>query len=67
MGMKLKNIIKDNSNLIIPKNFQSHNNSYNKLKFKNQSNINNNSIQNTSNINYLAGSNLPRFTSFNFH
>ena len=67
MGMKLKNIIKDNSNLIIPKNFQPHDNSYNKLKFKNQSNINNNNIQNTSNINYLAGSNLPRFTSFNFH
>ena len=87
MGMKLKNMIKDNENLIIPKNFLPHDNSYNKLNYKNQislsfqakteenlenSNSNNSSttegssIQSTININYIAGSNLPRFTSFNF-
>ena len=87
MGMKLKNMIKDNENLIIPKNFLPHDNSYNKLNYKNQislsfqakteenlenSNSNNSSttegssIQSTININFIDGSNLPRFTSFNF-
>ena len=77
IGMKLKNIIKDNSNLIIPKNFQPHDNSYNKLKYKNQSlsfqtqkeeilENSNSSIEPSSNNNFLVGSNLPHFTSFNF-
>ena len=89
MGMKLKNMLKDNSNLIIPKNYQPKDSSYNKLKFKNQislsfqskkdetfeSDNNNNYNSNIpvengsypSNINFMTGSNLPRFTSFNFN
>ena len=80
IGMKLKNMIKDNSDLIIPKNYQPHDNIYNKLKFKNQT-LNSQKIEtqektNTSNniedfsinqnINEMAGSNYPRFTSLNF-
>ena len=54
MGIKIKKLIKDNSNLIIPKNFHP----------QNQISINN---INAENNNFLIGSNLPRFTSFNFH
>lgn len=78
IGMKLKNLLKENSNVIIPK---SYDNSYNKLKYKNQisysykkeeiedktnDKISINSKDENSNSNYLTGSNIPRFTSFNF-
>ena len=33
-GIKLKNILSENSYIIIPKHFQPHDNNYNKLKFK---------------------------------
>ena len=80
IGMKLKNMIKDNSDLIIPKNYQPHDYNYNKLKIKSQMSLsfhskneeileNNNNIESSSmnqTMNYLAGSNNPRFTSFNF-
>ena len=78
IGMKLKNLLKENSNVIIPK---SYDNSYNKLKYKNQisysykkeeiedktnDKLSINSKDENSNSNYLTGSNIPRFTSFNF-
>ena len=76
IGMKLKNLLKENSNVIIPKNYDS---SYNKLKYKNQISYSyqkeeiedkaNDKFSINSkdeNNNCLTGSNLPRFTSFNF-
>ena len=59
MGIKIKKLIKDNSNLIIPKNFHPQNQNYNLNPSKNNSEQNKN--------NFLIGSNYPRFTSFNFH
>ena len=59
MGIKIKKLIKDNSNLIIPKNFHPQNQNYNLNLSKNNSEQNKN--------NFLIGSNYPRFTSFNFH
>ena len=59
MGIKIKKLIKDNSNLIIPKNFHPQNQNYNLNSSKNNSEKNKN--------NFLIGSNYPRFTSFNFH
>ena len=59
MGIKIKKLIKDNSNLIIPKNFHPQNQNYNLNSSKNNSEQNKN--------NFLIGSNYPRFTSFNFH
>ena len=59
MGIKIKKLIKDNSNLIIPKNFHPQNQNYNLNISKNNSEQNKN--------NFLIGSNYPRFTSFNFH
>ena len=59
MGKKTKIMLKDNSSLIIPKNFQPHD----------SININNNmenSLVKTNN-NSMDGTFLPRFTSFNFH
>ena len=82
MSKKLKNMLKDNSNLKILKNFQTHDNNYNKIKYKNkiitfqiqkeespENNINNNiekSLEKTNN-NYMYGTFSPKFTSFNFH
>ena len=79
MGMKLKNMLKDNENLIIPKNFLPHDCSYNKQSYtsqiKNEENMENSDGNNSSttegssiqsNINFIAGSKFPRFTSFNF-
>ena len=59
MGIKIKKLIKDNSNLIIPKNFHPQNQNYNLNLSKNNSEQNKN--------NFLIGTNYPRFTSFNFH
>ena len=76
IGMKLKNLLKENSNVIIPKNYDT---SYNKSKYKNQMSYTyqkeeiedktNDKFSINSkdeNSNCLTGSNLPRFTSFNF-
>ena len=76
IGMKLKNLLKENSNVIIPKNYD---NSYNKVKYKNQISYSyrKEEIEDKTNdkfsinpkdenSNCLTGSNLPRFTSFNF-
>ena len=79
MGMKLKNMLKENENLIIPKNYLAIDSSFNKLNHKNNikndeylensdgnnsSTTEGSSIQ--SNINYIAGTKFPKFTSFNF-
>ena len=79
MGMKLKNMLKENENLIIPKNYLLHDSSFNKMNNKNNikndeylensdgnnsSTTEGSSIQ--SNINFIAGTKFPRFTSFNF-
>ena len=73
MGIKLKKIMKDNSNLIIPKNFHPRDNNYKKQIYniyKSQSEeINSNDIEidiNSDQNNFLMGSNFPHFTSFNF-
>ena len=59
MGKKIKNMLKDNSNIIIQKNFQSHDN----INISN--NMESSSIK--TNNNFMDGTFLPRFTSFNFH
>ena len=79
MGMKLKNMLKENENLIIPKNYLAHDSSFNKLNHKNNikndeylENSDGNNSSTTegsslqSNINYIAGTKFPKFTSFNF-
>jgi len=58
MGMKLKKLMKDNTNLIIPKNFHPRDNS--------NINLNNITSGNLNSKNFLKGTNLPHFTSFNF-
>ena len=65
MGIKIKKLMKDNSNLIIPKNFHPSQKYNNNTPEINLTLNKNNSDQNQNN--FLIGSNYPRFTSFNFH
>ena len=79
MGIKIKKLMKDNSNLIIPNQFHPQNQNYKSQKYNNKSyfsqkdEIMNNSSElnmhknNSDQNNFLIGSNYPRFTSFNFH
>ena len=73
MGIKLKKLLKDNSNLIIPKHYHPHdlNYKYQKYEINHISNSQNDEINietdpNIKKNNFLIGSNLPHFTSFNF-
>ena len=67
MGLKIKKIKKENANIIIPKKYNQQEWSHKHQRYNNKEEIIN--INNNSEIeenNYLIGSNMPQFTSFNF-
>ena len=72
MGKRLKQSMEDNNNLIIPKNHYHRDSNYRYQKhesfqFQKDEIYNNNEMNlNSEESNYLKGSNLPQYTSFNF-
>ena len=81
IGMKLKAIFQENLNLSVPENFQPPEKTFNKIKLKSQLNLNpqdkikeiyekNNYSENIitqKNINFQDETNIPNYTSFNYH
>ena len=76
-NMKIKKLMKDNSNLIIPKNFHPRDSNHkyqkygiNQISFQSKiEDMYNNTTETDPGIdinNYIMGSNKPHFTSFNF-